>query len=117
MNKIIVTGCKGQLGIAINKLYEGNREIELVNTDVEELDITDIGKVLAFVREVKPYAIINCAAHTNVNACEKDVDNAYRINAIGAEFEHRCGGNRRKADAGIYRLCICRKRGQALYGV
>ena len=83
MNKIIVTGCKGQLGIAINKLYEGNREIELVNTDVEELDITDIGKVLAFVREVKPYAIINCAAHTNVNACEKDVDNAYRINAIG----------------------------------
>ena len=35
MNKIIVTGCKGQLGIAINKLYEGNREIELVNTDVE----------------------------------------------------------------------------------
>ena len=38
---------------------------------------------MAFVREIKPYAIINCAAHTNVNACEKDVDNAYRINAIG----------------------------------
>lgn len=83
MKKIIVTGCNGQLGIAINKRYAGNSDIELVNTDVGELDITDVDKVLQLVRSVKPYAIINCAAHTNVNACETDVDNAYRINAIG----------------------------------
>lgn len=83
MKKIIVTGCNGQLGIAINKQYKGETNIELVNTDVEQLDITNIDKVLELVREVKPYAIINCAAHTNVNACERDVDNAYRINAIG----------------------------------
>lgn len=87
MKKIIVTGCNGQLGIAINKQYAkqnaGNTEIELVNTDVAELDITNIDKVMELAREVKPYAIINCAAHTNVNACETDVDNAYRINAIG----------------------------------
>ena len=87
MKKIIVTGCNGQLGIAINKQYAkqdaGNTDIELVNTDVAELDITNIDKVMELAREVKPYAIINCAAHTNVNACETDVDNAYRINAIG----------------------------------
>lgn len=83
MKKVIVTGCNGQLGIAINKQYAGSPDIELVNTDVAELDITNIDKVMELVREVKPYAIINCAAHTNVNACEKDVDNAYRINAIG----------------------------------
>lgn len=83
MKKIIVTGCNGQLGIAINKQYAGNTDIELVNTDVAELDITNIDKVVELVKEVKPYAIINCAAHTNVNACETDVDNAYRINAIG----------------------------------
>lgn len=81
--KVIVTGCRGQLGIAVNKLYAGSQELELVNTDVEELDITNIDKVMEFVREMKPYAIINCAAHTNVNACETDVDNAYKINAIG----------------------------------
>ncbi|MDE6983167.1 MAG: dTDP-4-dehydrorhamnose reductase, partial [Lachnospiraceae bacterium] len=51
--------------------------------DVGELDITKIDDVNRFVAEVKPYAIINCAAHTNVNGCETDVDNAYRINAIG----------------------------------
>ena len=83
MKKIIVTGCNGQLGIAINKQYEGSKDIELVNTDVAQLDITNIDDVLKLARDVKPYAIINCAAHTNVNACETDVDNAYRINAIG----------------------------------
>lgn len=83
MKKVIVTGCNGQLGVAINRLYEGSTDVELVNTDVEQLDITDVDEVLKTVREVKPYAIVNCAAHTNVNACETDVDNAYRINAIG----------------------------------
>ena len=81
--KIIVTGCNGQLGRAINKIYQDSTVYECVNTDVAELDITQIEAVDKFVSKVKPYAIINCAAHTNVNACETDVDNAYKINAIG----------------------------------
>lgn len=83
MKKIIVTGCNGQLGRALNKIYQDSREYECVNTDVAELDITNIDDVNRLVSEVKPYAIINCAAHTNVNGCEADIDNAYKINAIG----------------------------------
>ena len=83
MKKIIVTGCNGQLGRAINQELANNPELSFVNTDVAELDITNIDKVMELAREVKPYAIINCAAHTGVDACETDVDNAYRINAIG----------------------------------
>lgn len=83
MKRIIVTGCNGQLGRAVNKEFEGNTEIEFVNTDVAELDITNIDKVMELAREVKPYAIINCAAHTGVDACETEADNAYRINAVG----------------------------------
>ena len=83
MDKIIVTGCNGQLGRAVNKLYANNGDYELVNTDVGELDITNIDEVMSFAREVKPYAIINCAAHTGVEACETEADKAYRINAIG----------------------------------
>ena len=83
MKKIIVTGCNGQLGRAVNELYAGSNEYELVNTDVAELDITDIDAVLGLAREVKPYAIINCAAHTGVDACETQADLAYKINAIG----------------------------------
>lgn len=89
MKKIMITGCNGQLGRALNKLYAKEQDITLFNTDVFEgdhitpLDITDVDAVLSFVRETKPDAIINCAAHTNVDKCETDIDNAYKINAVG----------------------------------
>lgn len=83
MSKILVTGCNGQLGRAINRKYEGNSAYELINTDVQELDITNVDEVVRMVDTVKPDVIVNCAAHTNVNKCESDWDNAYRINAIG----------------------------------
>ncbi len=83
MKKIIVTGCNGQLGRAINRELGGSTEYELINTDVDNLDITSIDAVTKLVEEVKPYAIINCAAHTAVDACETQIDSAYRINAIG----------------------------------
>lgn len=83
MKKVIVTGANGQLGRAINELYAGNPEYELINTDVGELDITNLDRVLEFVRGIRPYAIINCAAYTAVEACENEEDLAFRINAIG----------------------------------
>lgn len=84
MKKIIVTGADGQLGRAINLQYAGNEAYELINTDVGDLDITKIDRVMEFARQVRPYAIINCAAYTAVDACEKEEDLAFRINAIGA---------------------------------
>lgn len=87
MKKVLVTGCNGQLGRAIQKEYAG--EVEFILTDVVEgegitaLDITDIDAVMALVTERRPDVIINCAAHTNVDACEQQWDLAYRINAIG----------------------------------
>ena len=84
MKKIIVTGCNGQLGRAVNLEYAGSAEYELINTDVGELDITKVDEVMKFAREINPYAIINCAAYTAVEACEKEEDLAFRINAVGA---------------------------------
>ena len=92
MKTIIVTGCGGQLGIAVNRLLGEEEGYHLVNTDVapsgfvhvdENLDITNVDAVVSFVREVKPYAIINCAAYTAVDAAESHLDLNYKINAIG----------------------------------
>lgn len=88
MKKILVTGCNGQLGRAVRKEYAGEK-VTFINTDVTEgegvlaLDITDVDVVMELVRREKPDVIINCAAHTNVDLCEKQWDSAYRINAIG----------------------------------
>lgn len=84
MKKVIVTGANGQLGRAINRQYAQSMEYELINTDVDELDITSIDHVMEFARRIQPYAIINCAAYTAVEACEQEEDLAFRINAIGA---------------------------------
>ena len=83
MIKLLITGGNGQLGRAINNLYKDRADIECINTDVGELDITNLDEVLAFVETNKPYAIINCAAHTAVDLCEDQEELAYKINAIG----------------------------------
>lgn len=83
MKKLIITGCNGQLGRAVNEIYKDSKEFICVNTDVADLDITNLDAVKKFVKQEMPYAIINCAAHTGVDACETDVENAFRINAIG----------------------------------
>lgn len=88
MKKILVTGCNGQLGRAINKEYAGE-EIEFINTDVVDtetaiaLDITNLEEVIRLTEEKQPDVIINCAAYTAVDACEQNWDLAYKINAIG----------------------------------
>ena len=87
MKKIIVTGCNGQLGRAVNDYYKNSTEYELVNTDTAEgfdnLDITDLEALDTFFDKVRPYAVINCAAFTNVDACETKEDIAFKVNAIG----------------------------------
>ena len=87
MKKILVTGCNGQLGRAIQKEY-GN-EVEFIKTDmidmegVIKLDISDLDAVRATCEETKPDVIINCAAFTNVDGCEEKEDVAYQANAVG----------------------------------
>ncbi len=83
LKKILITGCHGQLGIALNSFYNGNSDVQLVNTDVQELDITDLSEVLKSVEQIHPDVIINCAAYTAVDKCEEDVDRAHQLNAIG----------------------------------
>ncbi|MCR5248997.1 MAG: dTDP-4-dehydrorhamnose reductase [Lachnospiraceae bacterium] len=81
--KLMVTGCNGQLGRAIRSLTEEGTEFTYLGTDVEDLDITDLESVIAYVKSNQPDVIVNCAAATNVDGCEKDEDGAFRINAIG----------------------------------
>ncbi len=87
MRKILVTGCNGQLGRAIQQEY--GDEVEFILTDVVEgdkispLNIMDLQEVLSFVEDKKPDVIINCAAATNVDGCEKDWDFAYKLNSLG----------------------------------
>lgn len=80
--KIIVTGSEGQLGREILRQFDKS-DYDITVVDLKELNITVLDEVVAMVRNVRPDVVINCAAYTNVDACETDFDNAFRVNAIG----------------------------------
>ena len=81
--KIIVTGAQGQLGQELVKQLDKKYEYDVIKTDRDTLDITNIENVNTFILEQNPDVVINCAAHTAVDLCETDMENAYKINAIG----------------------------------
>jgi len=81
--KVLITGANGQLGRELAKQYIEKKLIDLILTDVLDLDITNVNQVFRFVNENKPDVIINCAALTAVDKCEKEIDLAYKINTIG----------------------------------
>ena len=93
--KILVTGANGQLGSEM-RLLAKESAFEFVFTDVSQvegqetvfLDITDRQAVMQMVQEQGIDAIVNCAAWTNVDACETDpalAALAQRLNADAPE--------------------------------
>lgn len=82
--KVVVTGAAGHLGAAIVEEFSRgpwkNDVVALVRAD---LDITDRAVVLARMSELKPDAIINCAAYNDVDAAQRDPAPALEINAFG----------------------------------
>ena len=83
MKKVLLIGSDGMLG---GELEERLKEkYDVVGTTIETLDICDKEAVLKKVKEVNPYFIINCAAFTNVDACEVKEDLALAVNGTAVE--------------------------------
>ena len=76
---ILVTGANGQLGNEMRIVTKGSSD-KYIFTDVNQveglettyLDITDIDAIRTIVDDNDIKAIVNCAAWTNVDACEND---------------------------------------------
>ncbi|CEP94197.1 dtdp-4-dehydrorhamnose reductase [[Clostridium] sordellii] len=81
--KVIITGANGQLGLELCKQLEQEKKYEVFKADKKTLNIINFDEVDGFIKKITPDVIINCAAHTAVDICETDVENAYKVNAIG----------------------------------
>lgn len=83
MQKIWVCGSRGQIGQAVNDVVD-KLEFEMLDTDMDDLDVTDTDEVLRFGEMNRPDIIINCSGMTDIEACEENPSMAYKVNALGA---------------------------------
>lgn len=84
--KILVTGCKGQVGTSLVGLLELRDDVELIALDRDRLDITERQAVESIVVELAPDIIVNAAAYTAVDKAEIDIPLATAINRDGPLF-------------------------------
>lgn len=79
--KILITGGGGQLAWELGRSVPANVDAVVLSRD--ELDIADAQAVSDTVARLRPDAIINAAAYTNVDGAQSDEQQAFRINGDG----------------------------------
>ena len=97
--KVLVTGVGGQLGFDVmNEMAKRGHEAigsdivpkeKLASTfDYVQLDITDKAAVSKTISEIKPDAVVHCAAWTAVDAAEDEANKpkVYAINVDGTKY-------------------------------
>ena len=91
---ILITGCNGQLGNEIQLLEKENPQHQWFNTDVQELDITNVDAVRLFVQEHQIDGIVNCAAYTAVDKAEDNEELCTKLNAEAPAYLAMAIGDR-----------------------
>jgi dTDP-4-dehydrorhamnose reductase len=79
---IAIAGASGQLGTALVEAFDG---LPLATPGHAELDFSDDAAVSAFLDREQPAAFINCTAFHNVDACERDPEPAFAMNALAVD--------------------------------
>ena len=88
--KVMITGCGGMLGEAVYERF--SRECIVLATDIdintewlEYLDVRELKPLLEKALEFKPDLLINLAALTDLEYCERNAEESWLTNALGQE--------------------------------
>ena len=82
-DSIWITGAEGRLGSALVQLLKKDVKNKVVGTD-RDVDVTDMEAVDHAANVYHPNIVINCASISDAECCEKDMVEAFRVNALGA---------------------------------
>jgi dTDP-4-dehydrorhamnose reductase len=89
-NKIYMAGCGGMLGEAFYKVFSSNYEIKCTDIDVNDtwltkLDFRNLNEYSNDVNTFKPDYLFHIGAHTDLEYCETNQDDAYNTNTRAVE--------------------------------
>ncbi|WHH57409.1 dTDP-4-dehydrorhamnose reductase [Petroclostridium sp. X23] len=79
--RVLITGAKGMLGTDLAEVLQDTHEV--IGVDMDNFDITNIKETVENINELRPDIVIHCAAYTNVDGCESEMELAYKVNALG----------------------------------
>ena len=88
--KIFITGCGGMLGKAVYGQFASHCQVLATDIDLNESwleygDVQDFHQISEKAFRFEPDLIINLAALTDLEYCEKNPEIAWKTNALGAE--------------------------------
>ena len=88
--KVYISGCGGMLGRAVYAEFARDCRVKATDIDLniewlEYADVRDFAAFEASVRAFEPQLLINLAALTDLEYCERNAEDAWLTNALGAE--------------------------------
>lgn len=88
--RVFITGCGGMLGLAVYNQFNEHCNVLATDIDLNEpwleyADVTNYEKTYQIAAKFQPHVIINLAALTDLEYCEKNIEDTYRTNGLGAE--------------------------------
>ena len=78
--KVLVIGSNGQLGLELRKLSKNHSSIKWIFSNKDKLNISKLKLIEPYLKTINPSHIINCAAFTNVDQAEIEIEMANLIN-------------------------------------
>src|SRR6266705_3235859 len=82
--KIVIVGSGGRLGAALVREYQGKFDVTSFNH--EQLDLANQNQTRDNLSPLEFDVLVNCAAMTNVDLCEQEIEQAFAINAEGPQL-------------------------------
>lgn len=83
MNKILITGSDGGLGVVLREYL--SQRYNVVATNSISMDVTDKIAVERVINAERPDLVIHCAAIVNADQAEENKERTYNVNVRGTE--------------------------------